>query len=93
MAVDEAGRWVPAACADPLYAVWLLARREFGNEFPSITIWFGLATRKWWALVPAPGGWWVLDSPHPEDLRMQIRGAMRSWSIFAPSTPGDSVAT
>jgi len=81
-ATDEAGRWVPAVRADQLEAVWRLTRREFGDEFPNITIWYGLASGLWRAMVPGPGGWRMLESPEPDDLRMQIRGALGFWPVY-----------
>jgi hypothetical protein len=80
--VDGRGRWLPVP-ADDMQAAWLLARREFGEEFPSVTVWFGLTSRKWRAMVPAAGGWRLLESAHPDDLRTQIRGALGFWPVPA----------
>ncbi|SEG91022.1 hypothetical protein SAMN04489712_12816 [Thermomonospora echinospora] len=42
---DALGRFVPTVPADHLRSVWLLARREFGEEFPGVVVWFGLTSR------------------------------------------------
>lgn len=78
---DALGRFIPTVPADHLRSVWLLARREFGEEFPGVVVWFGLTSRKWRAMVPAAGGWRLLESPQPDDLRMQIRGAQGFWPV------------
>ncbi|HEX2312806.1 MAG TPA: hypothetical protein VHJ17_03685 [Thermomonospora sp.] len=74
--------------ADRLEAAWRLARREFGQEFPTTTIWYGLVSGMWRAMVPGPGGWRMLESPEPENLRMQIRGALGVWPAYGAQRCG-----
>jgi hypothetical protein len=80
---DRRVRRVPAIREDRLRWAWLMARAEFGYEFPGVTVWFGLTSGKWRAMVLAAGGWRLLESAHPEDLRMQIRGAYGFWPVHA----------
>ena len=81
--VDALGRWVPVARVDTVRQVRAWADEEFGAEFPGVPVWFGLATRRWWALVPAAGGWRLVEADRPDGLRMQIRGALGFWPVYA----------
>ncbi|SEG92195.1 hypothetical protein SAMN04489712_13253 [Thermomonospora echinospora] len=81
-ATDRLGRWAVPRSED-LRLAWLLARREFGQEFPGVMVWFGLTSGRWRAMVPAAGGWRLLESAQPDDLRTQIRGALGFWPVSA----------
>ncbi|GAA4088599.1 hypothetical protein [Actinomadura miaoliensis] len=44
------------------------AARALEERFPGVRVWYGLATRKWWALE----GGRLLEADTPEDLAGQI---------------------
>ena len=56
--------------ADP---VAVLARR-----FPGLVFWFGRCTGTWWAMVPPPAGWRLVEAVDPEELTRAVIGA-QSW--------------
>jgi hypothetical protein len=56
--------------ADP---AGVLARR-----FPGLWIWRGAHTGSWWALVPPPAGWRLVEAIDPEELTRAIIHAS-SW--------------
>ncbi|HEY0695536.1 MAG TPA: VOC family protein [Kribbella sp.] len=56
--------------ADP---AGVLARR-----FPGLWIWHGAHTGSWWALVPPPAGWRLVEAIDPEELTRAIIQAS-SW--------------
>lgn len=48
-----------------------LARR-----FPGVAVWFGPATRRWWALVRSTGRWCLVEAGGPRALSQMIDSAM-----------------
>ncbi|GAB3989628.1 hypothetical protein GCM10029978_115250 [Actinoallomurus acanthiterrae] len=55
-------------------AMMVLRRR-----FPGTLIWFGPYTKSWWALMPPPVGWRLIEAADPEELTRAI--------IYAASWP------
>lgn len=48
------------------------------RQFPGAMVWYGLSTRRWWAVLPA-GEWeQLIEGSTPEQLTLTI-GAIRSW--------------
>lgn len=48
----------------------VLARR-----FPGVALWFGMATRRWWALVGSAGRWCLVEAGGPHALSQLIASA------------------
>jgi hypothetical protein len=58
-------------------AIGVLRRR-----FPGTPIWFGPYTRSWWAALPPPVGWRLIEALDPEELtRAIIHAASRPWPV------------
>jgi hypothetical protein len=50
--------------------------------FPGIVVWFGGATRHWWALVESPpDGWRLVEADRPYDLRRLIDSIRAAFPI------------
>lgn len=60
----------------------ILARR-----FPDVAVWFGAATRRWWALVGSAGRWRLVEAGGPHDLSQLIVSARAASS---PSRSGQT---
>lgn len=56
----------------------MLARR-----FPGLMFWFGDATRSWWALLPPPAGWRLVEAADADELTRAIIKA-QSWPWPSP---------
>lgn len=37
-------------------------------QFPGIVLWFGSATRHWWAMIRLGGGWRLIEVDRPRDM-------------------------
>ena len=59
-------------------AVTVLRRR-----FPGLVFWFGRRTGAWWALLPPPAGWRLIEAADPEELTRAVLNA-QSWPWPAP---------
>ena len=53
------------------------------RRFPSLEIWYGLRTRVWWAVIPPPAGWRLVEARDPEELGYAIVWA-QSWPWPSP---------
>ncbi|MEV5747302.1 hypothetical protein AB0L00_05740 [Actinoallomurus sp. NPDC052308] len=42
------------------------------RRFPGMVIWYGPYTGSWWALVPPPMGWRLVEALDPEELTRAI---------------------
>ncbi|MCO5997532.1 hypothetical protein [Actinoallomurus rhizosphaericola] len=56
------------------------------RRVPGTPIWFGAYTRSWWALIPPPVGWRLIEALDPEELTRAIINA-RSWPWPAGALP------
>ncbi|GAA1544887.1 hypothetical protein GCM10009678_29410 [Actinomadura kijaniata] len=45
------------------------------EQFPGVRVWYGEATRAWWALVPSANGPRLVEAPTPQLLRDAIINA------------------
>jgi hypothetical protein len=54
------------------------------RRFPGWMIWFGERTRSWWALVPPPAGWRLVEAADAEELTRAIIEA-QSWPWPSPA--------
>ncbi|MCO6008754.1 hypothetical protein NE236_27645 [Actinoallomurus purpureus] len=54
------------------------ARGILRRRFPGMVIWYGPYTGSWWALVPPPVGWRLVEALDPEELTRAIVNAV-SW--------------
>ncbi|MCO5993010.1 hypothetical protein [Actinoallomurus rhizosphaericola] len=45
------------------------------RRFPGVVIWFGAATRSWWAMVWISGRWRLVEAMDPEELTKAILSA------------------
>lgn len=52
-------------------------------RFPGVMVWFGLETRSWWAMVPPPAGWRLVEAADPEELTRAVIKA-QSWPWPSP---------
>jgi hypothetical protein len=48
------------------------------REFPGVVVWYGQATRAWWAMVRVHGGARLVEALSPQELREAIVNA-RGW--------------
>lgn len=48
------------------------------RRFPGLILWYGHRTRSWWALIPPPAGWRLVEAADPEQLTAAIIHA-QSW--------------
>ena len=58
---------------------------DFRRQFPGVLLWFGAATRHWWAMVRLGGRWRLIEAARPYALRSALA---RLVSLEAPSAPG-----
>jgi DNA-binding XRE family transcriptional regulator len=71
------------------------ARRRLADQFPTITIWYGSHTRRWWAIVLAIGRWRLIEADTPTELAMAINDPTWPWPkegaapTPAPTDQGD----
>ncbi|MCO5968522.1 hypothetical protein [Actinoallomurus soli] len=42
------------------------------RRFPGLVFWFGRFTRSWWALVPVPVGWRLVEAADADDLTRAV---------------------
>ncbi len=42
------------------------------RRFPGLVFWFGRRTGAWWALIPPPGGWRLVEAADPEQRRTPV---------------------
>jgi hypothetical protein len=61
-----------------LDAVAMLRRR-----FPGLVFWYGSRTRAWWALLPPPAGWRLIEAADPDELTRAVLNA-QSWPWPSP---------
>jgi hypothetical protein len=54
------------------------------RRFPHALIWFGERTGSWWALVPPPAGWRLVEAIDGEELTRAIVQA-QSWPWPSPA--------
>ncbi len=54
------------------------------NRFPTLEIWYGPRTGVWWAVVPPPAGWRLVEALDPDELSRAILRA-QSWPWPSPS--------
>lgn len=47
-------------------------RAVLARRFPGVLLWFGVRTGCWWALVPPPAGWRLVEAIDPEELTRAI---------------------
>jgi hypothetical protein len=57
---------------------------NLARRFPDVAVWFGAATRRWWALVRSTGRWCLVEAGGPHDLSHLIATAKA-----VPSLPGN----
>jgi hypothetical protein len=48
------------------------------RRFPGLMIWYGERTGSWWALVPPPAGWRLVEASNPDELTRAVVQAS-SW--------------
>ncbi|POM24464.1 hypothetical protein BTM25_30930 [Actinomadura rubteroloni] len=60
---------------EPTAAATAAAVRGLQDQFPGVRVWYGKATRSWWALVPLGGGSRLLEAAAPQTLRDAILNA------------------
>jgi hypothetical protein len=48
---------------------------DLARRFPDVAVWFGAATRRWWALVRSTGRWRLVEAGGPHDLSHLIASA------------------
>lgn len=66
----------------------VLAEADLRHRCPDALVWFGHATRRWWAAVEsAPGRWHLVEADRPEDLRRLIDATRATLSRSAPVPP------
>jgi hypothetical protein len=53
------------------------------NRFPGTVIWYGERTASWWAIVPPPAGWRLVEAADPDQLTQAVIKA-QSWPWPAP---------
>lgn len=54
------------------------AVRVLRRRFPGLVFWQGARTGSWWALVPPPAGWRLVEAVDPDELTRAILQAS-SW--------------
>lgn len=52
-------------------------------RFPGAVIWYGERTASWWAMVPPPAGWRLVEAADPDQLTQAVIKA-QSWPWPAP---------
>jgi hypothetical protein len=52
--------------------------RVIRRRFPGLVFWRGVHTGTWWALIPPPAGWRLVEASDPEELTQAVVNA-RSW--------------
>jgi hypothetical protein len=52
--------------------------RVLGRRFPGLVFWRGEHTGAWWALIPPPAGWRLVEASDPEELTQAVLNAS-SW--------------
>ncbi|MQY02885.1 hypothetical protein [Actinomadura macrotermitis] len=60
---------------DPPAAVQAATAQGLQELFPGVRVWYGKATRSWWALVPLNAGPRLIEAPTPQRLRDSIMSA------------------
>lgn len=60
------------------------AFRVLARRFPGLVFWFGPRTRSWWALVPCPTGWRLVEAIDPDELTRAVLHA-DSWPWPSPA--------
>lgn len=58
---------------------------DLRRRFPGVVVWFGLATRRWWAMFSSAGRWHLVEANGPYDLRRLIGIARRADERPRPS--------
>ncbi|WP_345433988.1 hypothetical protein [Actinoallomurus vinaceus] len=48
-------------------AIGILRRR-----FPGLVFWYGRHTGSWWALIPPPAGWRLVEALDPDELTRAV---------------------
>jgi hypothetical protein len=54
------------------------------RRFPGLVFWFGRSTGSWWALVPLPEHWRLVEAVDPDELTRAVISA-QSWPWPSPS--------
>ena len=54
-------------------------------RFPGLFFWYGPSTRAWWALIPPPAGWRLVEARNPDEL---TRAVVEAWAWPWPSETG-----
>lgn len=53
------------------------------RRFPGLVFWYGPHTGAWWALLPPPAGWRLVEAADPDQLTQAVIHA-QSWPWPAP---------
>jgi hypothetical protein len=61
--------------------VQLVAVLEY--RFPGVAIWYGERSGCWWAMVPPPAGWRLVEAADPDQLTQAVIKA-QSWPWPSP---------
>jgi hypothetical protein len=59
-------------------------RSVLARRFPEVVFWFGEQTRSWWAVLPPPAGWRLVEAINADELTRAIIEA-QSWPWPSPS--------
>jgi hypothetical protein len=59
-------------------------RSVLTRRFPGVMFWFGDQTRLWWAVLPPPAGWRLVEAIDADELTRAIIEA-QSWPWPSPS--------
>jgi hypothetical protein len=64
--------WKSGWCAVNLLAPNPMMVAILTHRFPGVPLWFGKATRSWWALVRVSQGWRLVEAADVEELTRAI---------------------
>ncbi|MEV5707452.1 hypothetical protein [Actinoallomurus sp. NPDC052274] len=53
------------------------------RRFPGLVFWFGARTGAWWAIVPPPAGWRLIEAADPDQLTQAVIKS-QSWPWPSP---------
>jgi hypothetical protein len=59
-------------------------RSVLRRRFPDVMFWFGERTGSWWALMPPPAGWRLVEAADADELTRAIIEA-QSWPWPSPA--------
>jgi hypothetical protein len=57
---------------------------ELSRRFPGVVVWFGFATRHWWAMVATAGRWRLVEANGSHDLSRLIDSVRARPNVSAP---------